>query len=112
MRISDWSSDVCSSDLGQFAKPRSSSTETIDGVTLPSYRGDAVNGPAFDMASRTPDPRRLPDAPRQAPVTIDPLKAYAAAALAGPPQNNLAAGRNKPARPRTMVTSHQATPLN
>ncbi|MFD8600315.1 3-deoxy-7-phosphoheptulonate synthase [Kitasatospora sp. NPDC059646] len=44
---------------GQFAKPRSSSTETRDGVELPSYRGDMVNGPAFTAADRTPDPDRL-----------------------------------------------------
>jgi 3-deoxy-7-phosphoheptulonate synthase len=38
---------------GQFAKPRSSYTETIDGVSLPAYRGDAVNGLAFDVAPPT-----------------------------------------------------------
>ena len=37
---------------GQFAKPRSSDSETRDGVTLPSYRGDIINGPAFDEKSR------------------------------------------------------------
>src|SRR5882757_6186841 len=41
---------------GQFAKPRSSPNETIDGVSLPSYRGDIVNGTDFTPASRTPDP--------------------------------------------------------
>jgi 3-deoxy-7-phosphoheptulonate synthase len=44
---------------GQYAKPRSSDTETRDGVTLPSYRGDLVNGPEFTAAARTPDPARL-----------------------------------------------------
>ena len=44
---------------GQFAKPRSVATETIDGVTLPSYRGDIVNDIAFDAAARTPDPTRM-----------------------------------------------------
>ncbi len=44
---------------GQFAKPRSSDVETRDGVTLPSYRGDAVNGFAFTPEARTPDPGRL-----------------------------------------------------
>ncbi len=44
---------------GQFAKPRSEPTETIDGVTLPSYRGDNINGMAFTLAERTPDPERL-----------------------------------------------------
>src|ERR1700739_4367726 len=44
---------------GQFAKPRSQPTETIDGVTLPSYRGDIVNDITFDAAARTPDPSRM-----------------------------------------------------
>lgn len=44
---------------GQYAKPRSSATETRDGVELPAYRGDAVNGHAFTEADRTPDPHRL-----------------------------------------------------
>ena len=41
---------------GQFAKPRSEPIETIGGVTLPSYRGDNINGQEFDLASRTPGP--------------------------------------------------------
>src|ERR1700704_1635180 len=44
---------------GQFAKPRSSPTEVIDGVELPSYRGDIINGIDFTKESRTPDPERL-----------------------------------------------------
>ncbi len=44
---------------GQYAKPRSSDTETRDGVTLPSYRGDLVNSPEFTEQSRRPDPSRL-----------------------------------------------------
>ena len=44
---------------GQFAKPRSAATETRDGVTLPAYRGDAVNGAAFTAEARRPDPSRL-----------------------------------------------------
>ncbi|MBT3535670.1 MAG: 3-deoxy-7-phosphoheptulonate synthase class II, partial [Rhodospirillaceae bacterium] len=44
---------------GQFAKPRSSDTETIDGVELPSYRGDSVNGIEFTKDARTPDPQRM-----------------------------------------------------
>ncbi len=44
---------------GQYAKPRSSDTETIDGVSLPSFRGDLVNSPEFNLISRTPDPQRL-----------------------------------------------------
>ncbi|GAA3859963.1 3-deoxy-7-phosphoheptulonate synthase class II [Streptomyces sedi] len=44
---------------GQYSKPRSKPTETRDGVTLPSYRGDSVNGPEFTEEARVPDPRRL-----------------------------------------------------
>ena len=44
---------------GQYAKPRSSDNETIDGDTLPSYRGDIINGPAFTAADRVPDPARM-----------------------------------------------------
>ena len=44
---------------GQFAKPRSSPTETRDGVELPSFRGDMVNDFAFDAGARTADPTRL-----------------------------------------------------
>ena len=44
---------------GQFAKPRSSPIETQDGVTLPAYRGDIINGMDFDPQERTPDPKRL-----------------------------------------------------
>src|SRR5246127_5445556 len=47
---------------GQFAKPRSSDTETVDGVTLPSYRGDIVNGPEFTPEARIPDPQRMEQA--------------------------------------------------
>ena len=44
---------------GQYAKPRSTGTETRDGVSLPSYRGDLVNGAAFDADARRADPQRL-----------------------------------------------------
>ncbi|MCB5908045.1 3-deoxy-7-phosphoheptulonate synthase class II [Streptomyces sp. SF28] len=44
---------------GQYGKPRSSPTETRNGITLPSYRGDCVNGNEFTTEARTPDPRRL-----------------------------------------------------
>jgi 3-deoxy-7-phosphoheptulonate synthase len=67
---------------GQFAKPRSSANETIAGVTLPSYRGDIINGAAFDAASRTPDPERMLEAYRQCGVTRKLLRAFSAAAYA------------------------------
>ncbi|MFE5514293.1 3-deoxy-7-phosphoheptulonate synthase [Streptomyces sp. NPDC056529] len=44
---------------GQYAKPRSRPEETVDGLTLPVYRGDLVNGHAADPAARVPDPRRM-----------------------------------------------------
>ena len=46
---------------GQYAKPRSAETETKDGASLPSYRGDIINGPAFTSADRIPDPARMGD---------------------------------------------------
>jgi len=62
---------------GQFAKPRSSDTETIDGVTLPSYRGDMINGMEFTAAARIPDPERLVQAYNQSAATLNLLRAFA-----------------------------------
>ncbi len=62
---------------GQFAKPRSSDTETIGDVTLPSYRGDAVNGMEFTEESRIPDPDRLIRMYNQAASTLNLLRALA-----------------------------------
>ncbi|MCA3720245.1 3-deoxy-7-phosphoheptulonate synthase class II, partial [Phenylobacterium sp.] len=62
---------------GQFAKPRSSATETVGDVTLPSYRGDIINGMEFDPASRTPDPQRLLQAYAQSASTLNLLRAFA-----------------------------------
>src|SRR5580698_4144864 len=62
---------------GQFAKPRSEATETIGGVTLPSYRGDIINGMAFEPAERTPDPERLLRAYNQSASTLNLLSAFA-----------------------------------
>lgn len=60
---------------GQYAKPRSSDTETQDGVTLPSYRGDLVNSPAFTRAARNPDPERLLQAHNHSALTINFVRA-------------------------------------
>jgi len=60
---------------GQYAKPRSTDTETIDGVTLPSYRGDMVNGAAFDAQVRTPDPRRMIKAHARSAMTMNFVRA-------------------------------------
>jgi 3-deoxy-7-phosphoheptulonate synthase len=62
---------------GQFAKPRSSDTETRDGVTLPSYRGDIVNGPDFTTDARIPDPARMEFAYMQSAGTLNLLRAFA-----------------------------------
>ena len=62
---------------GQFAKPRSADTETMDGVELPSYRGDIINGIEFDATARVPDPERQISAYRQAASTLNLLRAFA-----------------------------------
>jgi 3-deoxy-7-phosphoheptulonate synthase len=62
---------------GQFAKPRSSPTETIGGVELPSYRGDIINDIAFTLEGRTADPQRLLKAYRQSAATLNLLRAFA-----------------------------------
>lgn len=62
---------------GQFAKPRSEGNETIGGVSLPSYRGDIINGEAFTAASRTPDPGRMVRAYNQSATTLNLLRAFA-----------------------------------
>ncbi|MBB5659369.1 3-deoxy-7-phosphoheptulonate synthase [Brevundimonas halotolerans] len=62
---------------GQFAKPRSSSVEMIDGVELPSYRGDIINGMGFNPTERVPDPQRLLKAYHQSASTLNLLRAFA-----------------------------------
>ncbi len=61
---------------GQFAKPRSSDTETRDGVTLPCYRGDIINDIAFEATARTPNPERMERAYVQAASTLNLLRAF------------------------------------
>lgn len=61
---------------GQFAKPRSSDTETRDGVTLPAYRGDAVNGYEFTEESRRHDPERLLEAYHTSASTLNLIRAF------------------------------------
>ncbi len=62
---------------GQFAKPRSADTETVDGVELPSYRGDMVNAMDFTAEGRVPDPDRLLRVYNQAASTLNLLRAFA-----------------------------------
>ncbi len=61
---------------GQYAKPRSADLETRDGVTLPAYRGDAVNGFAFTPESRRPDPRRLVEVYHASAATLNLTRAF------------------------------------
>ena len=61
---------------GQFAKPRSSDTETRDGVTLPAYRGDIVNGYDFTPESRRADPQRMVDGYHTAAATLNLIRAF------------------------------------
>ncbi len=62
---------------GQFAKPRSSDVEKKGDVTLPSYRGDIINGPEFTAEARVPDPQRQLEAYRQSAATLNLLRAFA-----------------------------------
>ncbi len=67
---------------GQYAKPRSSDTETHDGQTLPSYRGDIINGPEFTAAARVPDPARMETGYFQAAAKLNLLRAFASGGYA------------------------------
>lgn len=68
---------------GQFAKPRSANTETKDGVELPAYRGDIINGPEFTSAARVPDPWRLVQAYNQSAATLNLLRGFSTGGYAG-----------------------------
>ncbi len=61
---------------GQFAKPRSAPTETIDGVELPSFRGDIINDLPFTAEARTPNPDKMLQAYTQAAATLNLLRAF------------------------------------
>jgi 3-deoxy-7-phosphoheptulonate synthase len=67
---------------GQYAKPRSSDYETIDGVSLPSYRGDIINNFEFTEQARIPDPQRLMTAYHHSAATLNLLRAFAQGGLA------------------------------
>ena len=67
---------------GQYAKPRSADLETIDGVSLPSYRGDIVNSFEFTEEARIPDPQRLMKAYHNSAATLNLLRAFAQGGLA------------------------------
>jgi 3-deoxy-7-phosphoheptulonate synthase len=61
---------------GQYAKPRSSDLETREGLTLPAYRGDAVNGFDFTAEARVPDPQRLIEAYHSSASTLNLVRAF------------------------------------
>src|SRR5688500_17534485 len=65
---------------GQFAKPRSSPTEVIDGVTVPSFRGDNING--FDPSERKPDPSRLVTSYFHSAATLNYIRAQLSSGFA------------------------------
>ncbi|MFJ9825667.1 class II 3-deoxy-7-phosphoheptulonate synthase [Streptomyces sp. NPDC101160] len=67
---------------GQYAKPRSKPTETRDGLTLPTYRGDAVNGLAFTAEARVPDPERLLRMYQASSNTLNLVRAFTAGGYA------------------------------
>ena len=67
---------------GQFAKPRSAPTEVVDGVELPSYKGDIINGFDFTTESRVPDPERMLQAYMQSAATLNLLRAFATGGFA------------------------------
>lgn len=67
---------------GQFAKPRSSPTETKDNVELPSFRGHIVNDTEFDSSARTADPQRLLMAYNQSSATLNLLRAFTSGGFA------------------------------
>ncbi|HEA8109342.1 3-deoxy-7-phosphoheptulonate synthase class II [Campylobacter lari] len=67
---------------GQFAKPRSSDFEEVDGVKLPSYRGDIINGFEFNEKSRIADPKRILEAYYQSATTLNLLRAFSRGGLA------------------------------
>ncbi|NTU77672.1 MAG: 3-deoxy-7-phosphoheptulonate synthase, partial [Alphaproteobacteria bacterium] len=62
---------------GQFAKPRSDDKETRNGVALPSYRGDIINGLEFDASEREPNPKRMLRSYNQSAATLNLLRAFA-----------------------------------
>jgi len=71
---------------GQFAKPRSDDMEKINGLELPSYRGDMVNGMEFEAGARVPDPQRLVHAYYQSAATLNFLRSLARSGYAALPR--------------------------
>jgi 3-deoxy-7-phosphoheptulonate synthase len=95
---------------GQFAKPRSSDQEVIDGISLPSYRGDIINSVEFNPAARIPDPERMLQAYHQSAATLNLLRAFAQGGLADLHQVhrwNMSFVEASPARDRYLEMSER-----
>ena len=86
---------------GQYAKPRSSDTETREGVTLPAYRGDMVNDFEFTEGARTPDPQRLVRAYHAAASTLNLVRAFTTAASPTCVTSTTGTGASSPTRPNS-----------
>ena len=95
---------------GQFAKPRSSDLETIGDISLPSYRGDIINGNDFNADARMPDPERMIKAYHQSSSTLNLLRAFAQGGFADLHQVqrwNLSFVKNSPLGERYQHLSDQ-----
>lgn len=95
---------------GQFAKPRSSDQEVVDGISLASYRGDIINSVEFNPAARIPDPERMLQAYHQSAATLNLLRAYAQGGLADLHQVhrwNMSFVEASPARDRYLEMSER-----
>lgn len=95
---------------GQFAKPRSSDQEVVDGISLASYRGDIINSAEFNPAARIPDPERMLQAYHQSAATLNLLRAFAQGGLADLHQVhrwNMSFVEASPARDRYLEMSER-----
>ena len=95
---------------GQFAKPRSADFEQIDGLELPSFRGDIVHSADGDPAARVPDPERMLQAYHQSAATLNLLRAYAQGGMADLHQVhrwNMSFVDSSPARARYLQMSER-----
>ncbi len=95
---------------GQFAKPRSSAMETVDGVELPSYKGDIINDIDFTAKSRVPDPDRMLQGYTQSAASLNLLRAYAQGGFADLQRVaswNLGFAKGSPAADRYMRIAEQ-----
>ena len=97
---------------GQFAKPRSAATETVDGVELPSYRGDIINKLDFTSDARIPDPQNMLRAYTQAAATLNLLRAFSTGGYADVHQVHAwTLGFTEGKRSRPIAKSQTAFPI-